>query len=335
MKLFSVIIPVYNTEKYLRECLESVRKQSFSDFEVILVDDGSRDKSPAICDEYEKKDDRFKCIHICNGGLANARNTGMHYSKGKYICFVDSDDFIDEEYLASYYSVFYNNENIDFVYSGIRKYPSNQEILPPFEKNVIQSGITMIEKKPNVFSQGAIPFSVRYCFSRKFLLKYQLIFNKDIKYAEDSPFNMSAFMYGKRVVCIEKVNYNYRSNENSITSSYKPTMIEDLDKYHKVQMKMYKLLKNSQVEYMYDMSVKSITEWIPSCIDNFKKTKNGFSYREAKMLIKSEFVQDSIGFMIKNKLMVRKLQKIYYWMIKNKITIVHFIWKYCNLDIFV
>lgn len=335
MKLFSVIIPVYNTERYLRECLESVRKQSFTDFEVILVDDGSQDKSPSICNEYEKKDNRFKCIHICNGGLANARNTGLCSSKGKYICFVDSDDFIDEEYLASYYSVLQNNNDVDFVYSGIRKYPSGQEILPPFEKNVIQPGIIMIEKTPNVFSKRAIPFSVRYCFNRNFLFNYHLMFNKNIRYAEDSPFNLSAFIHAKRVICIEKVNYNYRLNLNSITSSYKPTMIEDLDEYHKVQMQMYKLLKYNQFEYMYDMSVKNITEWIPSCINNYKKTKKGFSYGMTKKLLESKFVQDSICFMIKNKLTVRKLQRIYYGMIKRKIAMVHFIWKYCNLDIFI
>lgn len=335
MKFFSVIVPVYNTEKYLRNCLESIRKQCFLDFEVILVDDGSRDKSPFICDEYEKKDNRFRCIHICNAGLANARNVGMQYSKGKYICFVDSDDFVDAEYLSSYYMALQNNESIDFVYSGIRKYPSGQEIFPPFKKNVIQSGIDMIETNPKIFSDAVIPFSVRYCFNREFLLKYHLLFDKNIKYAEDSPFNMSAFIYAKRVICIEKVNYNYRLNINSITSNFKPTMIEDLDKYHKVQMQMYKLLEHSQFEYMYDMAMKCIAGWIPSCINNFKKKQNGFSYRKTKMLLNAEFVQDSICFMIKNKLMVRKLQKVYYWMIKRKIAMVHLIWKNCDLDIFI
>lgn len=90
----SIVIPVYNVEKYLRLCLDSVRAQQFTDFEAILVDDGSGDGSPAICDEYVKKDSRFRVIHKENGGLSNARNTGVKEACGDYVFFMDSDDCI-------------------------------------------------------------------------------------------------------------------------------------------------------------------------------------------------------------------------------------------------
>lgn len=90
----SVIVPVYNVEKYLSRCIDSIISQTFSDFELILVDDGSTDSSGKICDEYGKKDGRVKVIHKRNGGLSSARNCGLENAKGNYICFVDSDDWI-------------------------------------------------------------------------------------------------------------------------------------------------------------------------------------------------------------------------------------------------
>ena len=97
MPLFSIIIPVYNVEKYLNKCVDSVLNQTFTDFEVILVDDGSTDNCPAICDSYAEKDKRVKVIHKPNGGLINARKSGLEIADGNYIGFVDSDDWIEPE----------------------------------------------------------------------------------------------------------------------------------------------------------------------------------------------------------------------------------------------
>ena len=94
---FSAILPVYNVEKYLEECVESFLRQTFSDFEVILVDDGSKDSSPAICDEYAKNDSRVKVIHKENGGQSTARNVGLEKAEGQYIVYLDSDDFITSD----------------------------------------------------------------------------------------------------------------------------------------------------------------------------------------------------------------------------------------------
>lgn len=97
--LISVIVPVYNVEKYLRECIDSILIQTFVDFEIILVDDGSTDSSGEICDEYHEKDSRIKVFHKNNGGLSSARNKGLDEAKGDYVCFIDSDDTIAKDYL--------------------------------------------------------------------------------------------------------------------------------------------------------------------------------------------------------------------------------------------
>ena len=90
----SIIVPVYQVEKYIRQCVDSILAQTFTDFELILVDDGSKDQSGQICDEYARMDTRVKVIHKENGGLSDARNTGMDQASGKYFMFVDSDDYI-------------------------------------------------------------------------------------------------------------------------------------------------------------------------------------------------------------------------------------------------
>ncbi|WP_405336289.1 glycosyltransferase family 2 protein [Fibrobacter sp.] len=101
--LISVIVPIYNVEVYLRRCLDSVLRQTYRNIEIVLVDDGSPDRCPEICDEYAKNDNRIKVIHQKNGGLAHARNVGIANSKGEYLTFVDSDDYVSDDYVESLY----------------------------------------------------------------------------------------------------------------------------------------------------------------------------------------------------------------------------------------
>ena len=97
--LISIIVPIYNVEPYLRRCLDSIIKQTYINLEIILVDDGSLDGCPQICDEYEAKDDRIVVIHKVNGGLSDARNVGLDACNGEYISFIDSDDWVSEKYI--------------------------------------------------------------------------------------------------------------------------------------------------------------------------------------------------------------------------------------------
>ena len=103
--LISVILPVYNVEKYIDRCLESVLNQTYKNIEIILVDDGSKDNCPKICDEYAKKDNRVRVIHKTNGGLSDARNAGIKIAKGKYITLIDSDDYVEKDYVDFLYNL--------------------------------------------------------------------------------------------------------------------------------------------------------------------------------------------------------------------------------------
>ena len=101
MDLITVIIPVYNVEKYLKECLESIINQTYKNLEIILIDDGSTDASGEICDEYSKRDNRIRVVHKANGGLSSARNLGLDIANGEYVTFIDSDDYIDLEFMKT------------------------------------------------------------------------------------------------------------------------------------------------------------------------------------------------------------------------------------------
>ncbi len=127
MPLISVIVPVYNVEDYLRECVDSILNQTFRDFELILVDDGSKDNCPSICDEYVKKDERVVVIHKKNGGLSSARNTGLDIHKGEFVSFIDSDDIVDKRFLEILYSAF--TADVDFTMCKF-KFFSKKIILP-------------------------------------------------------------------------------------------------------------------------------------------------------------------------------------------------------------
>ena len=109
--LITVVVPIYKVEKYLEKCIDSIIKQTYENLEIILVDDGSPDKCPQICDEYAKKDSRIKVIHKKNGGLSDARNAGIDIAKGEYITFVDSDDYIEKDYVEVLYDSIKENDS--------------------------------------------------------------------------------------------------------------------------------------------------------------------------------------------------------------------------------
>lgn len=119
---FSIIIPCYKVEQYLHQCVDSVLAQTYEDYEVILVDDGSPDNSPAICDEYGKKTDKVKVIHKPNGGLSDARNTGLDMARGEFVLFLDSDDWWDDKEALRKIDTCIKKTGADIIIFGMKKY---------------------------------------------------------------------------------------------------------------------------------------------------------------------------------------------------------------------
>lgn len=149
----SIIVPVYNVEPYLRRCIDSILSQTFVDFELILVDDGSPDECPAICDEYAKKDSRVKVVHKKNGGISDARNVGLDNAVGRYIGFVDSDDWIDKDMYETLMSMAVKHQ-ADIVSIGIRNYDYQEKLIdmwPELTEDNVYSRTNFIDNLyPNI-----------------------------------------------------------------------------------------------------------------------------------------------------------------------------------------
>lgn len=225
MPKVSIIVPVYNAEKYLQECVDSILTQTLSDLELILVDDGSTDSSPALCDQYAAQDARVKVIHKSNGRAASARNAGLRAATGEYVAFVDSDDWISPDMYEKMLQTGADVTLCDYVrVQGEKEFPFTQPNVAAgfYDK-------TQIRKKiyPHLVMDGIeYPITISNCvmlIKRDIITRNQLFYREDILISEDAPFGSEvlycadsfAYLKGERF-------YHYRMTEGSASKTYKP-----------------------------------------------------------------------------------------------------------------
>lgn len=231
--LISIIVPVYNVENYIHECIDSLLNQSYKNIEVILVDDGSTDKSGMICDEYSKIDKRVKVIHKKNEGLGFARNSGLQIATGKYVTFVDSDDYVGEDRIKKLYLLL-QKYNADVCLSGFtRVFQKNKQVCTnPYSSNVFFDNIsrTVLPKMCGADGKGLdqIPMSVWLgLYSNDIIKKEQIKFVSERKLiSEDLVFDFSYYPYVKKVCISNTTDYFYRDNPKSLTTRYRADRFE-------------------------------------------------------------------------------------------------------------
>ena len=210
-KQISIIIPVFNVEKYLERCIDSILSQTFSDFEIILINDGSKDKSGDICDKYAKIDYRIRVYHKKNEGVSSARNLGLSKANGEWITFVDSDDWIEQKCLEVI--IKYAKENaLDCIQFSYKRINDKGEI---FETNTAQTTILRFDEyiKSNSFTICA----GGTMFKKKIAIENNIQFIKGLKLAEDQIFMLTIIASCKRLQRIPDMFYCYYLNENSAT----------------------------------------------------------------------------------------------------------------------
>lgn len=230
--LFSIVIPVYKVEKYLDKCVSSVISQNFKDIEIILVDDGSPDRCPQICDDLSKKDDRIKVIHKPNGGLSDARNVGINESSGDYILFLDSDDFWEGDNCLDNLVQRAQLENpSDIILYGTYDTFENDTFRRRSrgDYDLVEVRKSKVHAIRSLFITGQFPGSAWVvAINRKFLLKNNLFFIKGIK-SEDIDWLINVFFNVSSIDCVNDAFYMYlRGREGSITNSYNAKSIEDI-----------------------------------------------------------------------------------------------------------
>lgn len=245
--LISIIVPVYKVENELRRCVKSLLNQSYKKLEIILVDDGSPDQCPMICDEFEKLDTRVKVIHKENGGLSDARNFGLKESTGDYILFVDSDDYIKEE--ACYLFSKYFEAKVDIIVGNATVY-ENGKIKHEKHTNLVSERVYNSED----YLIAAISANEWYApvcynlYNREFLIKNNLYFKKGILH-EDMEYLPRVFLTAKRIMYLDFEFYQYIIRDGSITQVKKyDKNIEDLIEIYSDWKKIFDNIDNNKLQ---------------------------------------------------------------------------------------
>ena len=219
MALFSVVIPIYNVDKYLKQCIESVISQTFSDIEIILVDDGSPDSSPSICDSYASSDPRIKVIHKPNGGLVSARKAGAKEATADYIACVDGDDWIEPEYFEKFAKVI-EQYSPDISCCGMIEQLKDGNMI--YSKMKERSGYYTKEDIEQTIFPYLLDFSPQVLgkvFRRDIFIEVQLSVDNSIKMAEDACVVVPCVYKAHNMYILDDCLYDYRFNPASITKA--------------------------------------------------------------------------------------------------------------------
>ena len=245
MPKISIIIPMYNVEKYLRRCLDSVKNQTFSDFQAICVDDGSPDRSGAIAEGYAATDGRFVVVHKKNGGVSAARNDGIKLAKGKYIHFMDADDFIDADYYEKMFAV--TDSGADIICSG---FITNTKYSRGIKYRTQSMATSLYSKlrKTYALTDGYV---WRYLFKKDFIVKNKFLFDTNMVSQEDAIFVLNALAIANAVAFVPDTFYHYMFNDASALNN------RDVS-HHKKIKEQYKIGK----QYRRDFAYKNKVGWL-------------------------------------------------------------------------
>lgn len=206
--IISVIVPVYKAENYLHRCIDSILAQTYTDFELLLINDGSPDNSGAICNDYALKDSRVRVFHKENGGVSTARNLGLDNARGKYITFCDADDYVGEDWLMAYDETI--NDNLDFAIQGIFYITNKGEL--EIKKLVPNKGSNLNDKRNlivQLMNQGVYGYPVTKLFRRQLIEDNHIRFDTNSAFREDAQFFSKFLEFGDTFICLDKEDYYY------------------------------------------------------------------------------------------------------------------------------
>lgn len=257
----SVIVPVYNAEKYLCRCVDSILAQTFQNFELLLIDDGSYDSSARICDDYVSKDSRIKVYHKKNGGVSSARNLGIANAQGEWICFVDSDDWLDKDFLEG----FDCNKSSDLLIQGCKKHLGEKTINVVLDVEEF-TGVNMLRKIVDFEKRELLIFRPPWAklFKKKVIEDNCLSFDSKIQIGEDFLFVLYYILHINKMSISSNCGYNYRIVEGSLT--FKPYSMATRINISKEFEKIGSLLAE---KYKYPMILEELMRYrVLGCLRN-------------------------------------------------------------------
>ena len=307
--LVSVIVPIYNIEKYLCECIDSILNQTYSHLEIILVDDGSTDASPQICDDYQAKDKRVKVIHKKNGGLSSAREAGVNESNGQYIMFVDGDDWLELNAVEICMDEIKKDSNIGCVIFTYSKETPNRTI----NVEILESSVHFIgnDAKEKIYRKFFGPIgkellhpekmeNISTCwgklYKRNFLLQGKYFDTKKVGFCEDVLFNIFALDGCTDIVYLNEQLYHYRKIPISLSRTYRPNFVEQSSHLFSIMEQVIKEKNLNQVykEALYNRIAISMTV---IGLNESRNTSNGIigHIKATKSYLKNEKYRNAIS----------------------------------------
>ena len=288
----SIIMPVYNVEKYIEKSIESVLCQSFTDFELLLVDDCSPDNSGKICDDYAHRDSRIKVIHLTeNGGVANARNTVMRLACGKYLCFLDSDDHFDNDMLKILAESVKKNPAQVVIFGLVEEYYDLKGILRStktvaYENRIITNQQELREEVLKLEALDLYGYPCNKMYETEYLRKSKAVFPK-MRFNEDIIFNIDFFMDAKTCNILSDAPYHYVKHTGSTTGSFIPTYYEDImkkiDRLY-AQLQYWGMLTDENLEFL----ASRYTRYLFSALERNCDKRADMTHAQRKELFKNE-----------------------------------------------
>ncbi|MGU9099119.1 glycosyltransferase family 2 protein [Clostridium perfringens] len=316
----SVLIPVYNTEKYLRKCLKSVINQTLKEIEIIVTNDGSTDESENIVKEFMKIDNRIVYSKQNNSGLGATRNNGIKLANGEYIAFLDSDDWVDRDFYEIMYTKAKKN-NYDLVVSSYIKEINTNSIL------VNNKSDNKMQYLNNVLSGNEAGFSWNKLYRRELIIKNNLKFplRGYFENVEDQYFTIRSVYYSNDIGFIDNSNIHYRYNENSIVNKYQKGLLNDREKLYIENLKLF----NNEKIYM-DMIEENLLRGIIGIIINEFKSDRKVCRKEFIYICNDMMKRHTYSKVVKDykKYKFNIKDRIYYaLLLKNSYNILFFIAK--------
>ena len=263
--MISIIIPVYNTEQYLRRCINSILDSSCGDFEIILVNDGSTDNSPAICEEYSRQDSRIKVIHQENRGVSSARNHGLDHCQGEWVVFVDSDDFISRDFLNLIARETYQNQ--DLLLFDFAKFIAGHVSADYPVHTVSFSGDNMLRLIRRIlvprplYADGSADFRspCARAYKKSIIDRYSIRFSPSLTVGEDLLFNMEYQLRARSCVYTSVPVYFYDIHEGSATHGFRSGLLKN---HTRLQRQLKKLLEQCRMFPVLE------NEYYSYCLEN-------------------------------------------------------------------
>ncbi len=298
-KWLSIIIPIYNVEKYLRKCLDSLCKQLVSEVEVILVDDQSSDSCPLICDEYAQKYKNFKVVHRINGGAGAARNTGLEVATGEYITFIDPDDCVSDDWLKTISSFFREGETLCFSYEIVNEMETTIErtILPVKESLYAGEAVRIMDKK------GLFNTLWTKVYARKIIEeKPKIRFVERSEPGEDLIFNCEYFSRGPKVTLIDNCLYRYYRRgdiESSLSHKFYLDLYIKTRNFIKARNEMYSRIVEQTEGNIADLMRQNLY-YVYKCVPNMYRIGKKIEARKRKEFFRDVLRDQEIKKWVKN-----------------------------------